>query len=70
MSNSQWNDDQATGERALREHQRLVQAAPLMLKALEDVAEWCHQGHGNFPAIRCGVCRPVFEAIAKAKGKP
>lgn len=23
MSNSQWHDDQATGERALREHKRL-----------------------------------------------
>jgi hypothetical protein len=34
MSNQQWHDDQSAGERALRDHARLVQAAPDLLKAL------------------------------------
>jgi hypothetical protein len=68
MSNAQWNDDQSAGERALRKHARLVEAAPLMLAALEEVSEWCHQGHGSFPATHCGLCKPIFKAIEAAKG--
>lgn len=69
MSNSEWNEDQAVGEAALRKAQHVYDAAPEMLAALESVAQWCHQGHGNYPAKNCGLCRPVFEAIKKAKGR-
>lgn len=67
MSNTQWHEDQGVGEKALRDHARLVQAAPTLLRALEAVSKWCHQGHGNFPASQCGLCKPVFEALAEAR---
>ena len=38
-----------------------------LLAALERVGKWCHQGHGFFPAIQCGLCQPILAAIQKAK---
>lgn len=43
MSNAQWHDDQSMGERALRDHARLVEAAPDLLKALIGYAGAVHK---------------------------
>lgn len=63
---------EAEAKQTLREivakYERIVNAAPDMLFALESVSRWCHQGHGNFPAQSCGLCKPVFAALARAKG--
>lgn len=50
-------------------YDRIVNAAPDMLAALESASKWCHQGHGSFPAQKCGLCQPILAAIAKAKGQ-
>jgi hypothetical protein len=47
----------------------LVAAAPDLLAALTRTAQWCHQGHGHFPAAQCGLCEPILAAIAKARGR-
>jgi hypothetical protein len=43
MSNAQWNEDQAVGERALRDHARLLEAAPDLLNALLGYADAVHE---------------------------
>jgi hypothetical protein len=48
---------------------RLIAAAPELLSALTRTAQWCHQGHGDFPAAQCGMCKPILAAIAKARGQ-
>lgn len=46
MSNSQWHDDQSIGERALRAHERLLQAAPELFDTLAAILEL-------YPQINC-----------------
>lgn len=48
---------------------RLIAAAPDLLAALKEAIEWCHMGHGDFPARGCGLCKPMHAAIAKAEGR-
>lgn len=64
MSNSQWNEDQAIGERAQREHANVVQAAPELLAALEEIL-------GDWPYVIC-VCgreKPRFPESLRERAK-
>ena len=40
---SDWNEDQAIGERALRDHARVVQASPRMLSLLRRIEKYCRE---------------------------
>lgn len=47
----------------------LIDEREELLTTLEGVAKWSHGGHGCFPASQCGLCKPVLEALAKARAR-
>jgi hypothetical protein len=75
MSNAQWHEDQAAGERALRNHARLLEAAPDLLNALLGYAEAVHEvvescGRAAYRiTITPDRVEAAWAAIRKAKGE-
>lgn len=57
---------------AIRAHDRVLGIAEGLMRdlaasraVLENVATWCHMGHGSHPAATCALCRPVFAELAR-----
>ena len=68
---SDWHTDQAIGERALRDHARVVQAAPQMLALLRRIETYCREDKARTPGVT-RLARALDEAralLAEVDGK-